>query len=170
MGITCDMVRPTACFMYWHKSTMARVYQRWQFGYTSTSERSLLGIVVFSAYPSKLDGNVGPRAVWSAVEMITVDLLAFFVPFAGPNLDTSTPAQAGRVVTEVDNIIALAARQAEARQAEGPYCGDTHLHAESLLRERSLLRIVLLPHQKRSPVDVPLYVPGVGPGLSPNVE
>ena len=47
--------------------------------------------VVFSAYPSELDGNVGPRAVWFAVDMVTVDLLDFFVPFAGPNLDTSTP-------------------------------------------------------------------------------
>jgi hypothetical protein len=36
-------------------------------------------MVVFSAYPSKLDGNVGPRAVWSAVEMITVDLLDLFL-------------------------------------------------------------------------------------------
>ena len=27
MGITCYMVRPTARFMYWHQSTMARASQ-----------------------------------------------------------------------------------------------------------------------------------------------
>jgi hypothetical protein len=38
------------------------------------------------------------------------------------------------------------------------------------LRTRSLLRIVLLLPPKEVPIDVPLYVPGVGPRLSPNVE
>ena len=27
MGITGYMIRPTACFMYWHQSTMARSLQ-----------------------------------------------------------------------------------------------------------------------------------------------
>jgi hypothetical protein len=38
MGITCYMVRPTAHFMYWHWSTMARFPHRWQFGHPSTSD------------------------------------------------------------------------------------------------------------------------------------
>jgi hypothetical protein len=36
-GITCEMVRPTARCMYWHRSTMARFLKRWPFDHPSTS-------------------------------------------------------------------------------------------------------------------------------------
>ena len=81
------------------------------------------------------------------------------------------PASARRLKADSSGDVSLLQRLTQSgRMKKSRRSPHNPVFTLTQLRTRSLLRIVLLLPPKEVPLDVPLYVPGVGASLSPNVE